>query len=117
METRKCTICGKITPLSEMSKSYPTRCKRCVAEHTRLVRQRAKIQQEQVAKESGYLTKNNLQESFYEVINQAEERGHINMDDVRKLANSGIPFLNFCTDRSVFFDAIRYRFEKWLNSL
>lgn len=42
METRKCTVCGKEKPLSEMSKSYPTRCKECVAEHTRLVRQRAK---------------------------------------------------------------------------
>ena len=47
METRKCTVCGKEKPLSEMSKSYPTRCKECVAEHTRLVRQRAKNQQEE----------------------------------------------------------------------
>lgn len=30
-----------------MSKSYPTRCKECVAEHTRLVRQRARNQQEE----------------------------------------------------------------------
>lgn len=72
---------------------------------------------EQIIKDNGYLTKNNLQESFHEVINRAEARGYLKMDDVRKLANSGIPLLDFCTDRSVFFDAIRYRFEKWLNSL
>lgn len=42
METKKCTICGQDKPLSEMSKSYPTRCKDCVAEHTRMVRQRAR---------------------------------------------------------------------------
>lgn len=47
METKKCAVCGKEKPLSEMSKSYPTRCKECVAEHTRLVRQRAKNQQEE----------------------------------------------------------------------
>lgn len=47
METRKCTVCGKEKPLSEMSKSYSTRCKECVAEHTRLVRQRAKNQTEE----------------------------------------------------------------------
>lgn len=29
METRKCTVCGKEKPLSEMSKSYSTRCKEC----------------------------------------------------------------------------------------
>ena len=42
METRKCTECGQTKPISEMSKSYPNRCKACVAEHTRMVRQRAK---------------------------------------------------------------------------
>lgn len=42
METKKCAICGQDKPLSEMSKSYPTRCKDCVAEHTRMVRQRAR---------------------------------------------------------------------------
>lgn len=47
METKKCTVCGKEKPLSEMSKSYPTRCKECVAEHTRMVRQRARNQQEE----------------------------------------------------------------------
>ena len=47
METKKCAVCGKEKPLSEMSKSYPTRCKECVAEHTRLVRQRAKKHQEE----------------------------------------------------------------------
>ena len=42
METRKCTECGQTKPISEMSKSYPNRCKACVAEHTRMVRQRAR---------------------------------------------------------------------------
>ncbi|MBR4886859.1 MAG: hypothetical protein IKU16_06235 [Muribaculaceae bacterium] len=47
MATKKCAVCGKEKQLSEMSKSYPTRCKECVAEYTRLVRQRVKNQQEE----------------------------------------------------------------------
>lgn len=43
METiRKCAVCGKEKPISEFSKSYPKRCKECVAEHTRQVRAEAK---------------------------------------------------------------------------
>lgn len=42
METiRKCAVCGKEKPISEFSKSYPKRCKECVAKHTRMVRQRS----------------------------------------------------------------------------
>ena len=43
METiRKCSVCGKEKPVSEFSKSYPNRCKECVAENTRKVRKEAK---------------------------------------------------------------------------
>lgn len=43
METiRKCSVCGKEKSISEFSKSYPNRCKECVAEHTRKVRKEAK---------------------------------------------------------------------------
>ena len=37
-----CEVCGKQKTRSEMSKSYPHRCKECVAEHTRQVRADAK---------------------------------------------------------------------------
>ncbi len=40
--TRICAVCGKEKPVSEFSKSYPNRCKECVAEHTRKVRKEAK---------------------------------------------------------------------------
>lgn len=36
-----CEVCGKEKHISEFSKSYPRRCKECVAEHTRMVRQRS----------------------------------------------------------------------------
>lgn len=41
---RQCEICGKYKPLSEFSKSYPHRCKPCVAEQTRLSRKEKKMQ-------------------------------------------------------------------------
>ena len=31
---KRCEICGEIKPLSEFSKSYKNRCKKCVAEET-----------------------------------------------------------------------------------
>ena len=40
-----CTECGQKKHISEFSKSYPNRCKACVAEHTRQVRERAKQEQ------------------------------------------------------------------------
>nr|DAU14181.1 MAG TPA: restriction endonuclease [Caudoviricetes sp.] len=40
-----CTECGQEKHVSEFSKSYPHRCKACVAEHTRMVRERAKQEQ------------------------------------------------------------------------
>ena len=40
----KCEICGKYKPLSEFSKSYPKRCKSCVAECARLSRKGQKMQ-------------------------------------------------------------------------
>lgn len=41
-EYKVCEVCGKEKHISEFSKSYPRRCKECVAEHTRMVRQCAK---------------------------------------------------------------------------
>ena len=34
---KKCTECGQTKHISEFSKSYPNRCKTCVAEHTRKI--------------------------------------------------------------------------------
>lgn len=38
-------VCGQKKHISEFSKSYPRRCKACVAEHTKMVRERAKQEQ------------------------------------------------------------------------
>lgn len=40
-----CEVCGQKKHISEFSKSYPRRCKACVAEHTKMVRERAKQKQ------------------------------------------------------------------------
>lgn len=45
---KKCTECGQTKHISEFSKSYPNRCKTCVAEHTRQMRAAEKLK----AKES-----------------------------------------------------------------
>ncbi len=44
-EYKVCEVCGQGKHISEFSKSYPRRCKACVAEHTRQVRERAKQEQ------------------------------------------------------------------------
>lgn len=44
-EYKVCEVCGQEKHVSEFSKSYPHRCKACVAEHTRMVRERAKQEQ------------------------------------------------------------------------
>lgn len=44
-EYKVCEVCGQEKHISEFSKSYPHRCKACVAEHTRMVRERAKQEQ------------------------------------------------------------------------
>lgn len=83
METRKCTVCGKEKPLSEMSKSYPTRCKECVAEHTRLVRQRAKNQTEEpVVPAEPHI---NWEQRRYELATQAM----VAMIDNKRISNAG----------------------------
>lgn len=48
--TKKCAICGEIKPIEEFSKSYPNRCKKCVAEHTRSVRVLNRISKDKVYK-------------------------------------------------------------------
>lgn len=40
-EYKFCEVCGKEKHISEFSKSYPRRCKECVAEHTRMIRKRS----------------------------------------------------------------------------
>lgn len=40
-----CEVCGQKKHISEFSKSYPRRCKTCVAKHTKMVRERAKQEQ------------------------------------------------------------------------
>ena len=42
METRICTECGQEKPASDFSKSYPNRCRECVAKAAREKRQEAK---------------------------------------------------------------------------
>lgn len=44
-EYKVCEVCGQEKHVSEFSKSYPHRCKACVAEHTKMVRERAKQEQ------------------------------------------------------------------------
>lgn len=62
------------------------------------------------------MTKEELRKAFNSVLDNAEKKGYIGISDARKLTESGIPILNICRDKSVF-DAIRFCFEKWLNSL
>lgn len=40
-EYKVCEVCGNEKHISEFSKSYPRRCKECVAEHTRMIRKRS----------------------------------------------------------------------------
>lgn len=66
-----------------MSKSYPTRCKECVAEHTRMVRQRAKNQQEEpVAPAEPYI---DWEQRRYELATQAM----VAMIDNKRMSNAG----------------------------
>lgn len=44
-EYKVCEVCGQEKHISEFSKSYPRRCNACVAEHTKMVRERAKQEQ------------------------------------------------------------------------
>lgn len=41
-EDKKCEVCGETKPVGEFSKSYPRRCRECVAQHMREVRRAAK---------------------------------------------------------------------------
>lgn len=43
-EEKKCEVCGEYKPIREFSKSYPHRCKSCVAESARLSRKEQKMQ-------------------------------------------------------------------------
>lgn len=61
-----------------MSKSYPNRCKACVAEHTRMVRQRAKNN------EAEPTSKIDWEQRRYEIATQAM----VAMIDNKKINNS-----------------------------
>ena len=66
-----------------MSKSYPTRCKECVAEHTRLVRQRARNQQkEPLAPAESHI---DWEQRRYELATQAM----VAMIDNKRINNAG----------------------------
>lgn len=41
-EQKNCEVCGEMKPLDDFSKSYPNRCKKCVAEQTRIKRAQAR---------------------------------------------------------------------------
>lgn len=41
-EQRICILCGETKPLDDFSKSYPYRCKKCVAEQARIKRAQAR---------------------------------------------------------------------------
>ena len=75
---KKCTVCGKVKYESEFSKSYPHRCKECVAEHTRMVRQRAKNN------EAEPTSKIDWEQRRYEIATQAM----VAMIDNKKINNN-----------------------------
>lgn len=53
---KQCSECGQTKHISEFSKSYPKRCKACVAEHTREVRAKEKENRsENMDNSTGYI--------------------------------------------------------------
>jgi isopentenyl diphosphate isomerase/L-lactate dehydrogenase-like FMN-dependent dehydrogenase len=61
-------------------------------------------------------TKEDLRKVFDEVIKQAENKGYIDVDDVRRLAQNGIPIIEISKKKGMF-DWLKYNFEQWLDSL
>lgn len=61
-------------------------------------------------------TKDDLRKVFDEVIKQAETKGYIDVTDVRRLAQNGIPIIEISKKKGMF-DWLRYNFEQWLNDL
>lgn len=61
-------------------------------------------------------TKEDLRKVFYEVIEQAEQKGYLDVDDTRKLVESGIPIVDI-SRRKGMFDWLKHNFEHWLNNL
>lgn len=61
-------------------------------------------------------TKEDLRKVFDEVIKQAENKGYIDTNDIRRLAQNGIPIIEI-SKKNGMFDWLRYNFEEWLNSL
>lgn len=53
------------------------------------------------------MTKEELREKFNEVIEQAEERGYLNISDAMDLKRSGIPIIDMCRDKDVFLQVFR----------
>lgn len=61
-------------------------------------------------------TKEDLRKVFDEVIKQAESKGYIDVNDVRRLAQNGIPIIEIIKTKGMF-DWLRHKFEQWLNNL
>jgi isopentenyl diphosphate isomerase/L-lactate dehydrogenase-like FMN-dependent dehydrogenase len=61
-------------------------------------------------------TKEDLRKVFDEVIKQAENKGYIDVTDVRRLTQHGIPIIEISRGKGMF-DWLRHRFEQWLNNL
>lgn len=100
---RQCEICGKYKPINEFSKSYPHRCKPCVAEHTKMVRQRAKQEQKHSemqtdarrGHEIDFVTKIDWEQRRYEIAKTAMiglMAGHNAIYDAKKLAPMAIEY-------------------------
>jgi isopentenyl diphosphate isomerase/L-lactate dehydrogenase-like FMN-dependent dehydrogenase len=61
-------------------------------------------------------TKEDLRKVFDEVITQAENKGYIDVTDVRRLAQHEIPIIEISREKGMF-DWLRHRFEQCLNNL
>ena len=61
-------------------------------------------------------TKEDLRKVFDEVIKQAEKKGYIDVNDVRRLSQNGIPIIEIIKTKGMF-DWLRHKFEQWLNNL
>lgn len=82
---KKCTVCGKVKYESEFSKSYPNRCKECVAKHTKEVRQSAKVQKQVTMQEHSTI---DWEQRRYEIAKEIYPHV-INRADIKQLERVG----------------------------
>lgn len=69
MSKQQCEICGQMKSQQEMSKSYKHRCKKCVAQLTRIERQAAKQRVEHLNQQ--------LEGTGYEVVSTQAHRAEL----------------------------------------